>query len=70
MAVTANVYNHTASLVAGQTIDLANLKAMLLTSSASFTAANTTVDAVAGVLTGSPAARANEFYGNGCGIRR
>lgn len=65
MAVTANTYNHTASLIAGQGINKVNLKAMLLTSSASFTATNTTVDSVAGALTGSPAARANEFYGNG-----
>lgn len=65
MAVTASVYNHTTSLVAGQSIDKANLKAMLLTSLASFDATHTTVDAVAGALTGSPAARVNEFYGNG-----
>lgn len=65
MAVTANPYNHTAALTLGQAIDKANIKAMLLTSSASFVATHTTVDAVAGALTGSPAARANEFYGNG-----
>lgn len=62
MAVTANVYNHTTALVAGQAIDTANLKAMLLTSLASFDATDTTVDAVAGAA--SPD-RANEFYGNG-----
>jgi hypothetical protein len=65
MAVTANVYNHTAALIAGQSIDKANIKAMLLTSSASFVATDTTVNAVAGSLTGSPAARAKEVYGNG-----
>lgn len=65
MAVTANTYNHTASLIAGQTITKSTIKAMLLTSSASFDATNTTVDAVAGSLTGSPLARPNEFYGNG-----
>lgn len=65
MAVTANVYNHTTALVAGQAIDKDNLKAMLLTSLASFDATDTTVDAVAGALAGSPAERANEFYGNG-----
>lgn len=62
MAVTANVYNHTTALVAGQAIDKDNLKAMLLTSDASFDATDTTVDAVAGAA--SPD-RANEFYGNG-----
>ena len=61
MPVTANVYNHTTALVAGQAIDKSNLKAMLLTSLASFVATDTTVDAVAGV---GPT-RANEFYGNG-----
>lgn len=65
MAVTANVYNHTAALVTGQSITKTTLKAMLLTSSASFNAGHTSVDDVAGALTGSPAARANEFYGNG-----
>jgi len=62
MAVTANVYNHTAALIAGQAIELTTLKLMLLTSSASFTASHTTVDQVAGAA--SPD-RANEFYGNG-----
>jgi hypothetical protein len=62
MAVTANVYNHTTALIAAQTMDLANLKVMLLTSSASFDATHTSVDAVAGAA--SPD-RANEFYGNG-----
>lgn len=62
MAVTAHVYNHTLALIAAQDIDLANLKVMLLTSSASFDAADTTIDAVAGAA--SPD-RANEFYGNG-----
>jgi hypothetical protein len=65
MAVTANVYNQTASLIAGQGITKTTLKAMLLTSSASFNAGHTTVDDVAGALTGSPAVRANEFSGNG-----
>jgi hypothetical protein len=62
MAVTANVYNHTTALVLGQEVDLDNLKAMLLSDSASFTAGNTTVDQVAGAA--SPH-RANEVYGNG-----
>lgn len=61
MAVTANVYNHTAALITGQAVALSTLKLMLLTSSASFTPAHTTVDQVAGAA--SPD-RANEFYGN------
>lgn len=61
MAVTAHVYNHTLSLIAGQTVDNDNLKVMLLTSSAAFDATHATVDAVAGAA--SPD-RANEFYGN------
>lgn len=65
MAVTAHVYNHTSALLAGQTIDNNNLKVMLLTSSATFDATNTSVDDVAGALSGSPAERAYEFYGNG-----
>lgn len=62
MAVTANVYNHTSALVAGQAVALSTLKVMLLKSTASFTASHTTVDAVAGAA--SPH-RAHEFYGNG-----
>ena len=62
MAVTAHVYNHTSALVAGQAVDMDNLKLMLLTSSASFTASDTGVDAVAGAATPD---RAYEVYGNG-----
>lgn len=62
MAVTAHVYNHTLSLIAGQTVDNDNLKVMLLTSSAAFDATDASVDDVAGAA--SPD-RANEFYGNG-----
>lgn len=65
MAVTAHVYNHTLSLIAGQTVDNDNLNVMLLTSSASFDATDTSVDDVAGALSGSPAERSYEFYGNG-----
>ncbi|ETR74713.1 hypothetical protein X566_17970 [Afipia sp. P52-10] len=61
MAVTANVYNHYMALIAAQTINNANLKLMLLKSTASFNAAHTTVDAVAG----AGPTRAHEFYGNG-----
>ncbi len=62
MAVTAHVYNHTLSLIAGQTVDNDNLKVMLLTSDASFDATDTSVDDVAGEA--SPD-RGYEFYGNG-----
>lgn len=65
MAVTAHVYNHTLSLIAGQTVDNDNLKVMLLTSSAAFDATDTSIDDVAGALGGSPAERDYEFYGNG-----
>lgn len=64
MAVTAHVYNHTLSLIAGQTVDNDNLKVMLLTSSAAFDATDTSIDDVAGALSGSPAERDYEFYGN------
>lgn len=62
MAVTANVYNHTMALIAAQSVNNANLKLMLLTSAASFTATHTTVDQVAGAASPN---RANEFFGNG-----
>lgn len=62
MAVTANVYNHMMALLAAQSVNNANLKLMLLTSSASFTATHTTVDQVAGAASPN---RANEFFGNG-----
>lgn len=62
MAVTANVYNHTMAQLAAQNVHNANLYLMLLTSSASFSAADTTVDAVAGAASPN---RAKEFFGNG-----
>jgi hypothetical protein len=62
MAVTANVYNHTMAQIAAQNVHNANLFLMLLSSSAAFNAADTTVDAVAGAA--SPH-RAKEVYGNG-----
>jgi hypothetical protein len=64
MAVTANVYNHTTDLVLGQEVTLANLYVMLLESTAAFVATDSTVDQVAGALTGDPLERAHEFYGN------
>lgn len=64
MAVTITRYNHTLTLLNTGAIDLNNLKVMLLTNAATFSAANTTLDQVAGALEGSPAERANEVYGN------
>src|SRR5690606_32924185 len=64
-AVTSHIYNHTTSLLLGQAINLADLRVMLLKDTASFTAAHTTVDQVAGALTGDPAEREHEVYGNG-----
>lgn len=61
MAVTANVYNHTMALIAGQAITLTNLKLMLVKSTAAFDATQTTVDAVAGAASPN---RAHEFYGS------
>lgn len=61
MAVTANVYNHTMALITGQAITLANLKLMLVKSTAAFDATHTTVDAIAGVASPN---RAHEFYGS------
>lgn len=60
MAVTANVYNHTAALIAGQAITIATLKLMLLKSTAAFDATHTAVDAVAG----AGPTRAHEFFGS------
>ncbi len=67
MANTTTYYNHTAKLILEQSVNLANLKAMLLDANkaALFDATDITVDAVAGALTGSPLERANEFYGYG-----
>lgn len=65
MAVTVNRYNHTLKLWLNGEIDMANLKAMLLSDDATFDATDTDIDDVAGALTGSPAERANELYGNG-----
>lgn len=46
MTVTVSIYNHTTALIAGQVVNLANIKAMLLDASASFLATDTTIDAV------------------------
>lgn len=47
MAVTISRYNHTAKLLLNKEITLTTLKIMLLNNSASFTAANTTLNQVA-----------------------
>lgn len=58
MAVTISLYNHTPKLFANQEVTLASLKLMLLSDTATFTAANTTVNQVSD--TG-----ANEVSGSG-----
>lgn len=65
--VTAHIYNHYAKEVAAGSIDQANRKLMFLDSDAAtlFNATHTSIDQVAGALTGDPAARAHEVYGNG-----
>jgi hypothetical protein len=67
MANTTTYYNHTAQLILNQSVDINNLKAMLLDNNkaALFNATHTTVNQVAGSLTGSPLERANEVYGYG-----
>lgn len=67
MANTTTYYNHTAAKFLAQLVDITNLKAMLLTADKAtlFNATDTTVDAVAGALAGSPPQRANEVYGFG-----
>lgn len=65
MTVTVNRYNHTLKRWLNSEVDKANLKAMLLSDDATFDATDTSIDDVAGALTGSPAERANELYGNG-----
>lgn len=62
MAITHTGFNQTCSLVLGQSVDLSNLKVMLLNASASFDATDTTIDDVAGA---AGPHRANEVYGNG-----
>lgn len=62
MAVTISPYNNVLKKFINKEFDLANLKLMLLNNSATFTAADTTVDAVAGANTPP---RANEVSGNG-----
>lgn len=67
MANTTTYYNHTARLFLAQLVDIANLKAMLLDADKAtlFNATHTTVNQVAGALTGSPLERAHEVYGFG-----
>lgn len=66
MAVTtAHEYNHMAAQILGQQLTLSDLALMLLADTATFTATHASVDDVAGPLTGSPAERIHEVYGNG-----
>ena len=63
--VTALKYNHTSALILGQHLSIDNLALMLIVETATFSAAHTTIDDVAGALTGDPAEREYEVYGNG-----
>jgi hypothetical protein len=62
MAVTFTPYNHTLKLLANKEVTFTTLNCMLLADAATFTAADTSIDDVAGAA--SPH-RANEVYGNG-----
>ncbi|MCW5722439.1 MAG: hypothetical protein KIS86_14970 [Devosia sp.] len=59
MAVVTRLYNSAARRLINQSVDLDNLKVMLLSNSAAFNAAHTTLEGPAGV------ANANEVDGNG-----
>lgn len=59
MAVSTSIYDHTAKLFANKEIELSTLKVMLLDATASFTAANTTLNDVAGAF------HTKEVDGNG-----
>lgn len=63
MADTIRAYNHTFKLWVNGQVDKANIKAMLMSSAGTFSAAHTTVDAVAGAVSGGN--RPREVYGNG-----
>ncbi|ODT50254.1 hypothetical protein [Devosia sp. 63-57] len=63
MADTISRYNHTSALFLNGGVDLNNLAIMLLTGAATFNAANTTLDQVAGAVSGGH--RPREVYGNG-----
>lgn len=63
MAFTTSLYNHTAKKVLGGEITYASLKVILLGATASFTATDTTLDSVAGAVSGGH--RPKEIYGNG-----
>lgn len=62
MAITATLYNQAAKKFANAEVNLADLKFMLLNSSAAFDATDTSIDDVAGA--GSPT-HPNEVSGNG-----
>lgn len=65
MAVTSTRFNHTLTLLNTGAVDIDTLKVMLLSNAATFTAAHTTLDQVAGALDGDPEERPYEVYGNG-----
>ena len=62
MAVTVNLYNSATKRLVNKEVTYTTLKLMLLDNTASFTAANSTLDSVAGALSGT---RPKEVYGNG-----
>lgn len=62
MAITISMYNHTKKLFANAEVNVSDLAVMLLNSNASFVAANTSIDVVAGA---DEPSRANEVFGNG-----
>jgi hypothetical protein len=65
MADTFSKYNSTLRRLLAKEVSLTDLKVMLLTDDAVFDATDTSLDEVAGALSGSPSERANEAYGNG-----
>lgn len=63
MAITVNIYDHTLKLLLNKEVTFTTLKIMLLTAAGTFTRTHTTVDAVAGAVSGGH--RPREVYGNG-----
>lgn len=63
MADVISQYNHTYKKLMNQEVTLANLAAILLDATGTFSATHTTLDQVAGAVTGGH--RPKEVYGNG-----
>lgn len=63
MADLMRAYDHTFKLWINGQVDKANIKAMLLDATGTYNAAHTTIDSVAGAVTGGH--RPKEVYGNG-----